>query len=136
LLSLSLVNIVSFSPLQSPWSSVTQGPFTAPVKTDGQEMVCKFNHNVGMNILELEGTRLAPVCSYEVELRFVQTKGEGIRQILYSHLYKVQGICELVYEWHKQANRCLMVARQYLNQRYEEGMYKKKRGRSSVKQQL
>ncbi|KAH9976656.1 hypothetical protein BGW80DRAFT_1250159 [Lactifluus volemus] len=24
---------VSFSPLQSPWSSVTQGPFTAPVKT-------------------------------------------------------------------------------------------------------
>jgi hypothetical protein len=33
LLSLSLVNIVSFSPLQSPWSSVTQGPFTAPVKT-------------------------------------------------------------------------------------------------------
>jgi hypothetical protein len=33
LLSLSLVNTVSFSPLQSPWSSVTQGPFTAPVPT-------------------------------------------------------------------------------------------------------
>ncbi|KAH9979557.1 hypothetical protein BGW80DRAFT_1455245 [Lactifluus volemus] len=28
-----LGTLVSFSPLQSPWSSVTQGPFTAPVKT-------------------------------------------------------------------------------------------------------
>jgi hypothetical protein len=46
-----------------------------PNRTNGgrwTKMVCKFNCNVGVNILELEETclTLVLVCSYKVELRF------------------------------------------------------------------
>jgi hypothetical protein len=65
-----------------------------------------------------------------------ETKGEELDNPSPSISYKVQGICELVYKGVNRLTDVLIVARRYLNQRYEEGMHKKKRGRLSVRQQL
>jgi hypothetical protein len=55
-------------------------------------------------------------------------KGEESDNPSPSISYKVQGICELVYKGVNRQTDVLIVVRRYLNQRYKEGMHKKREG--------
>jgi hypothetical protein len=55
-------------------------------------------------------------------------KGEESDNPSLSISYKVQGVCELVYKGVNRLTDVLIVARRYLNQRYEKGVHKKREG--------
>jgi hypothetical protein len=47
---------------------------------DGRRMICKFNRNAGASVIGMQGILAFQGHSWEVELKFVQNEGGGIRQ--------------------------------------------------------